>query len=59
MKCNLMLFDMFPWGDRAGNPYLAHKLCIYMHNTKYTKIKAKLIKYAVGKKKILSKIPGY
>lgn len=47
-----MLFGMFSWGDRVGNLYLAQIFCIYMHNTKYTKIKARLIKYAKGKKKI-------
>lgn len=46
-----MLFGMFSWGDRVGNLYLAQIFCIYMHNTKYTKIKARLIKYAKGKKK--------
>lgn len=45
-----MLLDMFSRGDRVGNPYLAQKCRIYMYDTKYAKIKARLIKYAKSKK---------
>lgn len=41
---------MFSWGDRVGNLYWVQKLGLYMHNTKYTKIESRLIKYAKGKK---------
>lgn len=47
-----MLLDMFSCGDRGGNLYLAQKLHIYMYDTKHTKIKARLIKYAKSKKRI-------
>lgn len=49
-----MLLDTFSWGDTVGNLHFIQKLCIYIHNTKYTKIKARLIKYAKTKIIILN-----
>lgn len=43
-----MLFDIFSLGNRVGNLYLAQYISIYVHNSKYTKIKARLVNYAKG-----------
>lgn len=53
-----MMFDIYSWGKRVGNLYLAQQICIYVHNTKYTKIKARFVNYAKGFKK-KSFVPGY